>query len=168
MNLISKIIILFLFFISFNSIALSKTVFIDVDKIINESKKGKKVNEELNSLYKKENEKLMQAKKEIEKKEEDITKQKNILSEEELNKKINELRTIINDHNKKKRTIDTKFRDQKINQTNILVQNLNKILAQYAEENSIDFILQKKNIVIGKSDLDITNQIMEIFNKQVK
>ena len=103
MNLISKIIILFLFFISFNSIALSKTVFIDVDKIINESKKGKKVNEELNSLYKKENEKLMQAKKEIEKKEEDITKQKNILSEEELNKKINELRTIINDHNKKKK-----------------------------------------------------------------
>ena len=69
---------------------------------------------------------------------------------------------------KKKRTIDTKFRDQKINQTNILVQNLNKILAQYAEENSIDFILQKKNLVIGKSDLDITNQIMEIFNKQVK
>ena len=168
MNLISKIIILFSFFISFNSIALSKTVFIDVDKIINESKKGKKVNEELNSLYKKENEKLMQAKKEIEKKEKDITKQKNILSEEELNKKINELRTIINDHNKKKRTIDTKFRDQKINQTHILVQNLNKILAQYAEENSIDFILQKKNIVIGRSDLDITNQIMEIFNKQVK
>lgn len=41
-------------------------------------------------------------------------------------------------------------------------------MAKYAEENSISFILQKKNIVIGKSDLDITDQILEIFNKTVK
>ena len=102
------------------------------------------------------------------KKEDDITKQKNILSEEELNKKINELRKIINNHNNKKRNLDAKFRELKIKQTNTLVQNLNKILAKYAEENSISFILQKKNIVIGRNDLDITNQIMEIFNNQVK
>ena len=90
MNLISKFTIFFLIFFSINSFALGKTVFIDIDKIINESKKGKMINDDLNNLYKKENEKLMLAKKEIEKKEDDITKQKNILSEEELNKKINE------------------------------------------------------------------------------
>ena len=111
---------------------------------------------------------MLLAKKEIEKKEEEIKNQKNILSEEELNKKLIELRKAINDHNSKKRNIDIKFRDQKIKNTNTLVQNLNKILAKYAEENSISFILQKKNIVIGKTDLDITNQIMEIFNKEVK
>ena len=168
MKIIIKIFLLCFIFFPHNLLAESKIVFLNVDKIINESNAGKKLNNQLDNSYKKENEKLLLAKKEIEKKEDEIKNQKNILSEEELNKKINELRKIINGHNLKKRNIDVKFRDQKIKQTNILVQNLNKILAKYAEENSISFILQKKNIVIGKNNLDITNQIMEIFNKEVK
>ena len=168
MKIIIKIFLLCFIFFPYNLLAESKIVFLNVDKIINESNAGKKLNNQLDNSYKKENDKLLLEKKEIEKKEDEIKNQKNILSEEELNKKINELRKIINGHNLKKRNIDVKFRDQKIKQTNILVQNLNKILAKYAEENSISFILQKKNIVIGKNNLDITNQIMEIFNKEVK
>ena len=168
MKIIIKIFFLSLIFFSQNLLAESKIVFLNVDRIINESNLGKKFNEELDNSYKKDNEKLLLEKKEIEKKENEIKSQKNILSDEELNKKVIELRKAINDHNTKKRNIDIKFRDQKIKQTNILVQNLNKILAKYAEENSISFILQKKNIVIGKNNLDITNQIMEIFNRDVK
>lgn len=168
MKIIFKAILFFFFFFSNYLLAENKIVFINIDKIINESKIGKKFNEQLDKSYKKLNEELLLAKKEIEKKEKEINNQKNILSEEELNKKLNELRKVINDHNLKKRNIDKNFRDQKIKQTNVLVQNLNKILAKYAEDNSISFVLQKKNIVIGKNDLDITNQIMEIFNKEVK
>lgn len=168
MKIIFKAILFFFFFFSNYLLAENKIVFINIDKIINESKIGKKFNEQLDKSYKKLNEELLLAKKEIEKKEKEINNQKNILSEEELNKKLNELRKDINDHNLKKRNIDINFRDQKIKQTNVLVQNLNKILAKYAEDNSISFVLQKKNIVIGKNDLDITNQIMEIFNREVK
>ena len=168
MKIIIKIFLFYFIFFSHNLLAENKIVFLNVDKIINESNAGKKLNEQLDTSFKKENEKLLLAKKEIEKKEDEIKNQKNILSEEELNNKINELRKIINNHNMNKRNIDLKFRNQKIKQTNILVQNLNKILAKYAEKNSISFILRKKNIVIGKNDLDITNQIMEIFNKEVK
>lgn len=168
MKIIFKAILFFFFFFSNYLLAENKIVFINIDKIINESKIGKKFNEQLDKSYKKINEELLLAKKEIEKKEKEINNQKNILSEEELNKKLNELRKDINDHNLKKRNIDKNFRDQKIKQTNVLVQNLNKILAKYAEDNSISFVLQKKNIVIGKNDLDITNQIMEIFNREVK
>ena len=168
MKIIFKAILFFFFFFSNYLLAENKIVFINIDKIINESKIGKKFNEQIDKSYKKINEELLLAKKEIEKKEKEINNQKNILSEEELNKKLNELRKVINDHNLKKRNIDKNFRDQKIKQTNVLVQNLNKILAKYAQDNSISFVLQKKNIVIGKNDLDITNQIMEIFNKEVK
>ena len=168
MKIIFKAILFFFFFFSNYLLAENKIVFIYIDKIINESKIGKKFNEQLDKSYKKINEELLLAKKEIEKKEKEINNQKNILSEEELNKNLNELRKVINDHNLKKRNIDKNFRDQKIKQTNVLVQNLNKILAKYAEDNSISFVLQKKNIVIGKNDLDITNQIMEIFNREVK
>ena len=144
MKFILKIILIIFIFSNQNLLAEQKIVFINIDKIINESNRGKKLNDDLNKKYKKENEELITAKKKIEEKEKDITKQKNILSEEELNKKIVELRKIINDHNNKKRSIDIKFRDQKVKQTNELVQILNSIMAKYAEENSISFILQKK------------------------
>ena len=65
-------------------------------------------------------------------------------------------------------SINNKFRDQKLKETNSLVTSLNNILANYAEKNSISLIIQKKNIVIGKSDLDITKDILEIFNSEVK
>ena len=57
---------------------------------------------------------------------------------------------------------------KKLNATAQMVSNLNKILGIYANKNSISLIIQKKNIVIGKSDMDITKQILEIFNKEVK
>ena len=49
-----------------------------------------------------------------------------------------------------------------------MVVYLNKILGKYASENSISLVIQKKNIVIGKSEMDITKPILEIFNKEIK
>ena len=49
-----------------------------------------------------------------------------------------------------------------------MFEYLNKILASYASEKSISLIVQKKNILIGKSELDITKDILKIFNDQVK
>ena len=52
--------------------------------------------------------------------------------------------------------------------TNKMVNQINKILTQYASENSISLIIQKKNIIIGKTELDITPQILKEFNSKVK
>ena len=41
-------------------------------------------------------------------------------------------------------------------------------MADYSKENSIDIIFQKKNIVIGKKTLDITEDIVNILNAKVK
>ena len=49
-----------------------------------------------------------------------------------------------------------------------MVQSLNKILSKYAEENNISLVMKKKYIVIGKTGLDITDNVLKIFNKEVK
>ena len=49
-----------------------------------------------------------------------------------------------------------------------MVDKLNSILSKFADENQISLIIQKKFIVIGKSTLDITDKILDIFNKEVK
>jgi len=49
-----------------------------------------------------------------------------------------------------------------------MVKNLNEILSKYSNDNDISLIIQKKYIVIAKSGLDITEKVLEIFNKEVK
>ena len=49
-----------------------------------------------------------------------------------------------------------------------LIKSLTPILTDYAKENSISYILPKKNIIIGKKELDITNSILKILNSKIK
>ena len=44
---------------------------------------------------------------------------------------------------------------------------INSILIKYSNEKSISIILQKKDLVIGKNELDITDEIIKIVNTDV-
>ena len=43
-----------------------------------------------------------------------------------------------------------------------------KLSIEYSKINNIAMIMQKKSIVIGKSDLEITDKILEIVNQKIK
>ena len=160
---------LIIFFSLINvSIAEKKIAFIDIDKIINESEFGKKSYKKIDNDFKNENEKLSKIEKSLVLKEQEILKQKNVLSEDELNSKILDLKKEINNFQKNRRLINEKFNKMRVDKTNEMVQSLNVILSKYADENDISLVIQKKFIVIAKSGLDITNEIMKMFNKENK
>ena len=46
--------------------------------------------------------------------------------------------------------------------------DLRPILEEYAKKNAIDVILKKENVLIGKTSLDISKDILEIFDKKIK
>ena len=150
------------------SLAEKKIAFIDIDMIMNKSEFGKKSYKKIDDDFNKENEKLLKIEKNLVSKEQGILKQKNVLSEEELNKKIIDLRKEINDFQSKKRLLNDKFNEMRLNKTNQMVQSLNLILSKYADENDISLVIQKKFIVIARSGLDITSEILKIFNKENK
>ena len=162
--------ITFVIFISLIEISFAekKIAFIDIDKIINESEFGKKSYKKIDNDFKKENEKLLKIEKNLVSKEKEILNQKNILSEGELNNRISELKKEIDDFQKKKRLINEKFNKIRRDKTNQMVQTLNVILSKFADENDISLVIQKKFIVIAKSGLDITNEVLKIFNKENK
>ena len=88
----SFLLIIFLFFVLISK-SYSETLkisFVDMDKIIAVSTAGKKVQKSINSLIKKEEEKFKKKEADLKKKEEEILKQKNIISKDELDKKIKE------------------------------------------------------------------------------
>ena len=49
-----------------------------------------------------------------------------------------------------------------------LISKLTPILEDYSKKNSIKIIVQKKHIVMGRTEDDITKDILEIMNKTVK
>ena len=162
---ISLFIVINLFKLSY---ADEKIAFIDIDKVINQSEVGKRSFKKIDDDYEKEKKKLIKLENELVSKEQEILKQKNILSEEELKKKIVNLKNEIENFQKKRISINEKFNKIKLNQTNNMVKSLNAILSKFSDENKISLIIQKKYIVIGKSGLDITDKILEIFNNEVK
>ena len=165
-NLIKILLIyFFLFSVSYSA---EKIAFVDIDFIINSSEIGKKLNQNFNEKIKKEDDRLKQKEKDLKSKEDKILNQKNVLSEDELNKLLADFKKEISNFQQERISINNKFRDQKLKETNSLVTSLNNILANYAEKNSISLIIQKKNIVIGKSELDITKDVLNIFNSEVK
>ena len=50
----------------------------------------------------------------------------------------------------------------------LILKNINEIISEYSAQNSISMIVEKKSIIIGKSELNITNDILDLLNKKIK
>ena len=46
------------------------------------------------------------------------------------------------------------------------IMEINDVVEKYVEKKSIDLVLNKKHILMGKNKYNITNEIMEILNSQ--
>ena len=160
---------IFIFLIATNqTLAQEKVVFIDINFIFKNSIVGKELNEK---IAKKENEinlEIKKFKKDIEVEKNEITSQKNVISVEEYNKKIKILETKINEMNDlilKKTNELNKF---KKNVEKSFSKELNLIIEKYSTENSIDMILDKSNLLMARKELNITQQVINLFNENVK
>jgi outer membrane protein len=142
--------------------------FIDVDQIVYKSNIGSKEIGSINSRIDKQYEIFKNKELDLIAQKEEILSKKNILSKAELDKMINIYNKEFEKFNKEKNNFDNNINEERIVKINKLLQQLNSILSSYAVENSIDLIIKKKDIIIGKSSLDITDDIMKIFNNKVK
>ena len=144
-----------------------KIQFIDMDRVISTSNSGVSIIEQLNKLNKENILFFNKEEKIFKEKEVKLISQKNIISEADFKDKVNKLKTEINAYNQKKNKMINNFKKLKVDNTNKLSKSINVILVEYSKDNSISFILQKKNLIIGKTELDITDKIIKIVNKKV-
>ena len=156
------------FFFSQNVQAVNKTVYIDIQYIIDNSKLGKFYKSKIKLIQDKNDLELTTTEKKIKKKENEINNQKNILSEEELNNKLKEINVMFTEYQKKRRKLKLDLSGQKKNYSKKILKILNPLLTNYVDKNSIELVIEKKNIVVGSKTLDITNSILEILNKETE
>ena len=81
---------------------------------------------------------------------------------------FNKLKTEINEYNQNKNKIINNFSRKKTINTNEFFSAINKIIAEYSDIKDISIILQKKYLVLGKSELDLSDEIIVIIDKNIK
>ena len=162
-------IFLFFFFIfTFNSQAEEKILYLDVNFLLSKSEAGIYINNELQKINNKNIEEFKKIEKLIKSEEEKLLKQKNILKEAEFNNKLNSLREKYKSYQEMKNNKNKDLKNLRDNAGNQILKILNEILAEYSVKNKVSLIIEKKNIIIGKTDLDITNNILKILNEKIK
>ena len=158
--------IFFFLFITGKTFADNKVGFIDIDFLIESSIFGKKISQDLNKIYNNDKKKINSIEKKLVEQENEIKKVQNIISKEELNVKILKLREDIKIFDTEKKNTAKKFTDAKSTKVKDFFDKINPLISDYMEKKSIDIIIEKKNIFIGKNTHDITNEILEIINSK--
>ena len=163
------LIILFIYVLHANfAIANITIAFIDMDKIISTSKPGSFILSQLSDIKLKNSTKLENDAKKLKKQEIKLVSQKNILSEIDFQVNINKLKLEFNNFNINRDKISKDFDNLRVENMNKLMKLINPILVNYSNDKSISMLLKKKNLVIGKTELDITDEIIKIIDRDIK
>ena len=157
-----------IFFILFsqNVFAENKIVFIDIDFLMKNSNIGKLSLKKLEELNNKNVNLLKDNEKNLKEKENTLLQKKNIISKEEFENEIKILKIQINEFKTNKDNMVKDFNTLKVKELNTVLEKFNKKIQEYMSQNSIDIVLNKNNIFIGKVTSDITNDILIEINKE--
>ena len=167
---IRSLLLLLIFFIFFSKISLShekSIVYIDLNKIMSNSIAGKSITLQLESKHKKNISKFKIIEEQLKKDESEIISQKNVLTKEEFEKKIIDLRDKANKFRKERNDNINNLNNQRLEATSKMITLVRPILSEFSDNNSISLIIDKKNIIIGKTLLDITDDILKIIDEKI-
>tara|TARA_B100000989_G_scaffold168529_1_gene126103 strand:- start:1082 stop:1594 length:513 start_codon:yes stop_codon:yes gene_type:complete len=159
---------LFLLFYINNAHAEINLAYLDVQYIIDNSNLGKIYKKNLEEKSDKFKSELLIKEKKIKDQEIEINNQKNILKENELKSKINKLNKDLKQYQKSKLELNKNFIFEKKKLSSEILKILNPILTKYVDEKKIQIVIEKKNVLVGIKTLDITSNILNIFNEETK
>ena len=163
-----KFFLLILFLIPNNLYAENKIVYLDVQYIIDNSQLGLSYKNKIKKDQNKNRIDLSIKEKIIKEKELEINNQKNILKQDELNKKVAKLNELLKDYQKLRNKLNNEVIENKKQYSIKILNILNPLLTNYVEKNNIILVVEKKNILVGIKSLDITNEILNMLNEETK
>ena len=156
--------------IFYSNIALSNETiyYIDLDFIMNNSLAGQSIIKQLEKKNKSYSDNFKKNEEDLKKEETKLVSQQNILNKKEFNEKVNLFNQKVSKYRKKRNDSLKNFASLRNKAQITLTEKLTPILGEYAKNKSISYILPKQNIIIGKSELDLTKDIIEILNAKIK
>ena len=161
-------VVLFIFIGISNSYSDQKIAFIDLDFVVENTNAGRQILNELNSLNNQNIKNLKLKEDELKNQENEIKKKQNIISETQFNKEVKILKEKIKIFRNEKNQMVSNFNKQKNQKIKSLFDQMNPIIQNYMDQNSIDILLDRKNVYIGNIGSDITKNVIDEINKNIK
>ena len=163
-NLFISIFIL-TFFYNITAYSNDKIAFIDIDYLIKNSNIGKNSLAKIEKLNIRNIEKLKAKEKILKNLDKEIKKKQNVISQDEFNKEVNLLKNKINEFKIEKNKMVSEFNVFKDKELDSLFKEINPIIQNYMDKNSIEILLDRKNIFIGSVNSDLTKILINEINK---
>ena len=165
--LVKFFVVTFLLLICTHVLAEQKITYLDIKFVLNNSKAGKGVQDFLQKSFKDNQKKFLEEEKALKKRENELLSQKAILTKEEYGEKSDELRKAVMDYQSRRRASIDKITKQRAEAKQMLLKKLDPILQTYINENGISLVVNKQNVLVGRTELDITTIIVEKLNKEL-
>ena len=145
-----------------------KVTFLNLDAVLNNSKIGKTIVQQLSELKENNSKNFNIEREKIKKKEEDLIAKQNILSKEEFNSKLSDLKKEIDIFNKEKNIKIIDYEKLKKKELDNFIKRITPLIENYTIDNSISLVVNQKNIFIGNKKYDITKDIIDLVDNNLK
>ena len=163
--LVKFFVVTFLLLISTHTLADQKIVVLDMKYVLNNSSAGKGAQDFLKESISDNQKKFLDMENNLKKEENDLLTKKTVLLKEEYTKKTDALRKKVIDFQSQRRSSIDKIATQRAEARENLLKAITPIVDTYIRENNISLVMDKKNMIGGLTEYDITKIIIEKLDK---
>ncbi|TCK06574.1 OmpH family outer membrane protein [Phorcysia thermohydrogeniphila] len=140
--------------------------YVDIQKVLNESNKGKQARSILESKVAQANEKIKQMEEEIKKLKEELKNP--VLSKQAKAEKENQLQQKIRDLQRFKQDTQLEIMNLEKKYTMEILKEIDKLIKEYRKKNGIPMIVELRTagIIAADPKYDLTDKIIKLYNEQ--
>ncbi len=165
--LVKFFVVTFLLAFSTHAFAEQKIVVLDLKYVLNSSKAGKEAQDFLKKKFNDNAKKFSEIEKSLQKEENDLLSKRSELTKEQYQKESNTLRKKVNEYQTNRRASLDKLATLRSEAREKLLEKLKPIVNTYINENEISLVIDKKNMLGGQPEYDITNLIVDKLDKEL-
>ena len=158
----------FYFILIINANSENKVAYVDLDFLITNTKIGKTLFEKLKNNENKKFEEFSIKEKNLKEQEKKILSSKNIISEKQLNIDIEKFQKKLQTYKNSKSAEIEKLKNTRNDEILKLLNSINPLIQKYMNDNSIDILIDKKNIYIANKKYEITNNLILLVDQNYK
>jgi len=165
--LVRLFVVTLLLIISTHAFAEQKIVVLDLKYVLNNSKAGKGAQVFLKKLFNDNAKKFNKLEKELKEEEADLLGKKTILCKEDYKKKGEAQRKRVIDYQSSRRKSLDEISTKRAKSREKLISKIQPIVDEYINKNEISIVIDKKNMLGGLNEYDITKDIIEQLDKEL-
>ena len=143
-------------------------LYIDMNYLLNNSLAGKSIIAQLKNISETNIKNFKKIEEGLKSEEDKLISQQKILEKEEYLKQLNNFSKKVSNYKIERRNNNDSLLKKKTNAQKKLLNAIDPILKDYSKKNSVLYIIPKKNIIIGNTNLDITQIILKSLDENIK